>query len=345
MYNLSEMLDKTVEQRKTLEKFMDEKGYFDPAECNIYAGLKRSVHRELWETLRKVPLTEFLGKSNTTGIAGAAYLIPDVVSAKIYSSLQARDIVPLISADIIQNPQSDTVTVNTGLMSAQIGKQGRTTSTADITKATITLQKISANIQITNEIIEDNNYPLIEWHLTEAAKALASRANSEAITVLSTATDGRGTTVALAAGSDTTTPTHVGAAIALVGSGGQSATWPGFVADTMVAHPEAWGDALAITAGTTAAPPKTAGYDAWFAGLNVVIAADPKLTGGFTSNRAINCLTLVFSKDYAMVTARKGWGRIENYSKPIEDLEGAVLSGRQDSVTVNDDAIVKLLES
>jgi HK97 family phage major capsid protein len=346
MLSIQEMVEKTSEQRKQLEQFMDSKGYFDPSERSVFHGLKRSVSRELYETMQRVSLTEFLGKSGTTDVAGAAYLIPDVVSAKLYSSLQTRDIVPLISADVV-TPKSDTCKVQVGLTGAKtVGSAGGAgKDTADVKQATIKLVKLKADFNITNELMEDQEYGLIEWHINEASKALAAKAAGLALTVLKTATDGRGTTVAVAAGADTTTPAQVGSAIAVVGSGAQSADFPGFVADTMVSTSETWGDAISITAGHNAYPAQTAGFNAWFAGLDVIFCNDPALYATFSSNRMTNCVTPIFSRGYALLTARKSFPRIEKYSKPVDDLVGACVTGRQDSVTMNDDAIVALTES
>lgn len=343
MLSIQEMLDKTVEQRKTLEAFMDSHAYFDPSEASVFHGQKKSITRELYDSFKKISLAEFLSKANTT--VGAQYLAPDFVAAKIYSGLQSRDIVPLISADII-TPKSDTVDVPIGLQTAYIGSPvGKATSTMNTDQATLTLQTITADIAVTNEMLEDNQYGLIEWQIQEATRALSGKAANLALTVLKTATDGRGTTIALAAGSDTTTPAQVGSAIGVVSSGAQSLNYPGFKADTMVMTTEAWGDAFSVTAGNIVYPPQVAGYDAWCMGLNIVFCNDSALHGGFNSNRMINCISPVFSKDYALLTARKSFGRIENYSKPVEDLAGAILTGRQDSVTLNNDAICALTES
>lgn len=343
MLSIQEMIEKTSEQRKLLETHLDEKSYFDPAEVSIFNGQKKSVSREIYETIKRVSLAEFLSKANTT--AGANYLVPDFVSAKLYSSIQARDIVPLISAEII-TPRSDTVKVNVGLQGATVGSPvGKPTHTAETVQATITLKTVTADVAVTNEMIEDQNYGIVEWQVNEAAKAIAAKGNNLALTDLKTATDGRGTTVAVNAGSDTTTPAQLATAIGTVACGAQLANFPGFVADTCVVTQEAWCDAIATTAGTQVFPAQKAGYDAYTQGLNVVFCNDPALFTGYTSNRLTDCITIVFAKDYALLTARKSWGRIENYSDPIKDLAGAIVTGRQDQVTMNDDAICKLSET
>jgi hypothetical protein len=342
MFGIQELIEHTKEQRKIVECFMDENAYFDSSEASIFNNQKRSISREISETLRKVSLAEFLSKGNTA--AGGQYLVPDFVSAKIYSSLQTHDVIPLISADVI-TPKSDTVTVTISLTDGHVSARGYAQSTADIVKANITLQKVAANIAITNEMLEDQEYGLLEWHLGESAKSLTTQGNGLALAVLKSPPDGRGSTVSLNAGSGTTTPANVGAAMATVGCGQQSSTQPGFIADTMICTTEAWGDAIGVTAGQNSFPPQKPGFNAWFMGLDVLFCNNPSLYGTFSSNRMTACVSPVFSKDYALLTARKSWGRIEKYSKPIEDLAGAVLTGRQDSVSLNKDAICALTET
>lgn len=64
------------------------------------------------------------------------------------------------------------------------------------------------------------------------------------------------------------------------------------------------------------------------------------VAGTFTRN-----YTLVFTKQYALLSGRKRWLRIEQYSEPVRDLKGAVVSFRQDSVTMYNDSIALLTEA
>jgi len=63
------------------------------------------------------------------------------------------------------------------------------------------------------------------------------------------------------------------------------------------------------------------------------------------SGAGTSCETLVFDKDYALLSGRKRWLRIENYSDPIRDLVGATVTARQDSVTIYNDACANITES
>ena len=58
-----------------------------------------------------------------------------------------------------------------------------------------------------------------------------------------------------------------------------------------------------------------------------------------------NCISIIFDRRAALLTGRKRWLRMENYADPVRDLGGVVVSCRQDSVTLYDDAIYVLTET
>jgi hypothetical protein len=57
------------------------------------------------------------------------------------------------------------------------------------------------------------------------------------------------------------------------------------------------------------------------------------------------CVTIVFDRTVAILTGRKRWMRIENFVNPMQDLEGAVVSSRQDTISMYDDSIYVLTET
>ena len=79
MLSIQEMVDKTVEQRKAIEHAMDATGSFHPLEASILNSPVPSDYQALKESLHNIPLREFLAKSGSTGIMGAAYLVPDKI--------------------------------------------------------------------------------------------------------------------------------------------------------------------------------------------------------------------------------------------------------------------------
>ncbi len=67
--------------------------------------------------------------------------------------------------------------------------------------------------------------------------------------------------------------------------------------------------------------------------------------GGVPGTAMTSCVTIVYNRRNALVTGRKRWMEIRDYSNPVSDLDAAVVSCRQDSVTINDDAVATITES
>ena len=57
------------------------------------------------------------------------------------------------------------------------------------------------------------------------------------------------------------------------------------------------------------------------------------------------CVSIVFDRNNALLTGRKRWMEIKNYADPINDLSGAVVSFRQDSITLYNDSICVITEA
>jgi hypothetical protein len=137
-------------------------------------------------------------------------------------------------------------------------------------------------------------------------------------------------------------------------------------ANTIVTTTEAWEHSIQTTLGIEVAggaagdywrprapyniiqyPSLTAGFDMKIGNCDVLLINSPCLhaAGELAGTAMTNCITLVFDREAALLTGRKRWMQISNYADPIRDLEGAVLSCRQDSVTLYDDAIAKITET
>lgn len=359
MLSIQECISKTEDQRRKVEHFMDSNGYFDARECNIYEGLKRSVQRELRETLHKLSLKEVLYGSGglTTGYpsaSGSIYLVPTWLSQKLYAVCSHRDIVPIISMDVFEARGSD-CTVPMGKLEAYTVGEGPTpTSSYTGSGATISLKKIIVPGAVTDELIEDNQFGIVEWLITQAATAMAREANNNALEVLWTASDGYGARYySLTGDADETKYTGGATSDVLVAWGalGQKE----YVGNTMVVTAEAWEHSISQTtsAGTMDAiapvqvPPDN--FDVKLATLNLDVIFDNSRilhdTADLPEATYTACYTIIFDRNHALVTARKNWLRVENYANPVEDLAGAVITGRQDSVTVADDAVAVLRET
>lgn len=367
MLTIKEAVDKTKTQITQVKNYLDKHGYFDPQECNIYRGLKRSTQHELSETLRKCRLSDLLKGMNrkqlkclkeflpttgglstgSLGTAGAQYLVPTWLSQKLYQASTGYDLVPLISADVFE-PRGGDVTVPTGILNAQkVGEGGTPHETVDTSGATIKLEKYVVPIIATAEMIEDNEFGLIEWNIQKAGEAMGRRSSDDAITVLKTATDGYGTAASEAGAADETLPEDIFNVMDAI-SRGDSQIQP--IADTMIVTEEAWSHSIAVDAtaayfptGINSTP--SPGFRLSFHGLDTIKSGSTNLATGGAGAAMTDCVTLVFDRKQAMVTARKNWLRVEDYANPVMDLVGAVVSGRQDSVTVVDCAIGVVTEA
>jgi hypothetical protein len=334
MYGIQETLNQTTTQLKTIMEYMDRHGCYDPNDISLTEGLKRSVAREVKEALRTIPLhklLEYFGKSGTTGISGAAYMIPAAISQQLYVGMQKQDICRQICADIIENPPNDLVNVNVGttLYAKGAASGGEAPhETVNTTQLTLTLQKFRVAFPITKDLLEDEQYGLIEWHIKAAGYALARQCRNQVLTVasrLDAAAQGAGTKSTVNAGTGTTTAAQLNVAIAQCAAGDAIMT---YFPDTVIITDEAWADA--VSNGTTAIhPPQSPEWDAWINGKDVLINNSSALYGAVTSNRMTLCKTVVLQRELALIAAHKSWGRIDNYAEPIKDLAGAVVSGRQ----------------
>ena len=374
MLTIKEAVDKTRPQLAKVKEYMNYHGYFDAHECNIYEGLKRSTQRELSETLRHCRLNDLLkgfsrkelqglkeflptaGGLSTgyLGVAGAQYLVPTWVSQKLYQASTGEDIVPLISADVFE-PRGGDCTVPTGILSAQYVGEGTVPhETVDSTGATITLKKITVPIIATTEMIEDNQFSVIEWNIQKAGEAMGRTSAELALTVLKTATDGYGTVVTGAASASETKTTEILDVFEEV-SRGDPIIQP--VCNTMIITLEAWShSATGVEVAGGAAgdywrgEPITQrlpaqGFKLVYHGMDTLFSGSRSLCTGGAGAAMTACKTLVFDRTQAMVTGRKNWLRVEKYANPIMDLAGSIVSGRQDSVTVVNCAIGVVTET
>jgi len=100
-----EILEKTKDSRCSIEKSMESNKSYHPGDASLYDGLSRADTVEVSESLRQMSLAEVLAKSGTAGIQGAAYTI----AAKVYDTAvlasKATDIVPRISAIMVEEYQ------------------------------------------------------------------------------------------------------------------------------------------------------------------------------------------------------------------------------------------------
>lgn len=349
--------DQVKEQLRLVRSKMDAYGSFHPEQASIYNVESEALRLELQDTLKRIPLREFLAKSGTTGIAGAAYLIPDKIHDDLIMYSRQTDAVPSISAQIVSGWAGGDLLVDIaddGTWVAQEFTSGGQIPTGTVNSVQATLAPISFAIapRITDDLLEDavkfGGDNLVDYHLRHAALALGDKATSLALTVLAAPPDGWGTAHATASGdADETkltlgTTTDVVLALRKLGDD----RWIG---DTMVTTPESWGHSISMQAVGTGwgTLPPTEGYTNRIGQLDVLQLTNAELHDSADLPEAAftACLTLVFSRANAMLTGRKRWMQINNYSEPVKGLAGAVISCRQDSVTLYKDAVYKITET
>lgn len=354
MLSIQEMISKTEEQRKEIRSYMDKGKGYHPTEANIYSGLKRSIQRDIGESLRRIPLREFLIKSGTVDIAGAAYLIPAKLNDILYHAAEERDIAKLISAEVVNGWEGGALTVDTverRTMRGGLGWMGGSSATRVPTtvKATLTPKLIKCPLIMTGEAVEDNNFNLVEWYVREAGRGMSWKSGELALEVLkdTVADEGIGTKNTEAAGADTTTYLDILNSIDVVGMD----EW---IANTMIVTPEVWTDAIAyhdeIAGGAggdfgVQAPFRmrepAEGFDLKYHMLDTLFSTSSLLhdTADVIGAAFTACKTLVFDRRAAILTGRKRWLQIDDYVDPVRDLAGAVVSARQDSISMYDDSI------
>ena len=359
MLNITEMRDLIKETGKDVQRNLDAtKGHFDYLEANIFGTgtlqddkniLTPAKCNNIIETLRAVPLREFLAKSGTTGIAGAAYLIPDKIYQTLFDAAVEEDIVAAVSAVLLgrEGIPGSSLKVDISVDGSYVPlkfSSGGALAEEEIKTIQATLTPISwgINFNIGNDLIEDSQFDMIEVHIRNAGREMGEFATNEALTVLKTATDGDGTVNSGVSGNANETK-WTGATTTDIEDAMIANIVDGHVPDTMVCSHGAMLHSIYSTV-PAVEERKVLGADfpRLMLGLNVLYTECNTITNNKVGD---DLVTLVFKKAMSMITARKRWLRIENYSDPIRDLVGATVTARQDSITVYNDAIFRLTET
>jgi len=298
-------------------------------------------------------LREFLAKSGTTGIAGAVYMVPDALHTHLIGASYTSDKVPLFAAEVVNGWNGGDLLVDIAKRQAegtvfkwtlrpQLTTSGATqpSQTVETVQATLKPIMFSVTPRIGNDLIEDENFQLVEWHATQAAQQIGQYATDLAIADLKAASDGDGTQASHNAGADTTTSANVLLGVEKLGS----EFWN---PNTMICTHKAWADAICVTASDASLqfPPPPEGYDAKFQMLDTIFCNSKNLHAAVSSNLMTNCVTIVLDRRAALLCGRKRWMQIENYAEPIRDLSNIVVTCRQDNVTLYKDASCEITET
>ena len=296
-------------------------------------------------------LMEFLGKSGTTGIAGAAYLVPDKIYDIMFRKAWANDLTAQ-AMPIVDTPGS-TLKVDYatgGYRPKRFGSGGgMPDETLNTGQLTITPVTWGINARITNELIEDTQWDVVQMHLEEAAKACAAESTAQSVSTLVAASNGDGTL--------NTATSDASGVIDLddIMEGWQVNAEDGYLSNTVIGPP------LMVRGMTSDAsvsaysndyhtrqvsdPPMMQGT---FKGMNINVLTGELAyyadTGSYILNSGSKNRVLIYSKEDAALCVRKRWLKIENYSDPVKDLVGATVTFREGYSTINKDAICLLTE-
>jgi len=369
MISLKECAEKTKDTSKEVTEMLDN-GYFDYDEVNIFGTgqglrggheqtpIKESDANQIMETLRAVTLGDLtkklrLGEVLMPGLAGANNLVPTKIYQVMYDSAVQADICADISITMIPSDQlpGNQVKVDIAVDDSYVPHKymapgAQPTETIETAQATLDFSTpFGINFQITNDLIEDSQFNLVEMHLRDAGREMGEFASNEAVTVLIAAADGDGALNTEGAGANVTTLTDI--------INAQDANLrDGYISDTLLtSHHQIFDE---IAKDTTFSQDATGfrdaivteGYPTRLLGMNIIYSEVTVLSISATTGTAYEDLdSVVFAKDYALITGRKRWLRIEKYSDPIRDLVGATITCRQDSVTIYDDSICRVRET
>jgi hypothetical protein len=358
---LQETLAKVKENKslENLEHYLDEtrksdnKGWH-PEDASIFDGLKPADRADVRDTLKAVSLQQLL-EFAISGTAGMNYLIPDKVYDILYTAAKSSDIVPSVSPIVSCPGSSLKVDIEVaGQYKARFvaGGARMPDESMQITQATATPKLFSINTAITNELIEDSQFPLFETHLRRAAEEMGRFSTRMFITDLVACSDGDGT--------QNTWTTRVASLteVADVFTGYFNNLADGWVSDTVIigggalkqivndASTTNYSDTLhtkfSLDSPIKGDNPMMFGQDLLGMNWYVVPETYTGTDGGLYLSSKWH--TFVLNKANAMLTVRKRWLKIENYSDPVRDLVGAVVSARQDEVSVHNDSSCEITE-
>ena len=380
MFTLQEVLEKTKDNRKLIEQEMDRThGGFHPQDQSIYTGLGGDDRKQIFETLKTIPLSymlaaaavergyknenilrEFIVHSGslTTGTVGAMgfnYLLPDVIYTGLFENASGADITPLVS-NILECPgpelkvdaeADDKFKPKFTSSGGEAPYQAITTAQATIKPKTFTM-----NIGCTNEMLEDNLFNVMATHIAIAGKRMGEF--STRMCLFPVMDDHRATA----------TTYRIEGAYNTVGAGGDyfyqsdyrevvgANNTDGFETDVFVVPPH-YANTAFTGSGAGDNFPSSEAMKINLTGLSqgpingipaivcrhMTTSDTPAANSWQSGLYSTTWHVLGLNKTYGIQTVRKRWLKIENYSDPIKDLVGAVVSARQGHFVAYADAV------
>lgn len=351
MYSLQEITANFKPQLDAIERHMDSTKGFHPEDVTLTPhplvaadfGMKPAEVLKIQETLKAASLEHILREFLVKGLAGASYLIPDKIYNTLFTAGATNDIVPLCSP-ITSCPGSSLkvdVEVDGQFVAHYVGGGGESpTETMQTTQVEITPALFTINPVITYEMIEDSQFSLMETHLRRAGEQMGQFSTQQFLARLITGNHGDGTQNAF-------TTAAAGGDLDDAMEGWQLNIEDGFDSDILIIPPYTLRTmlndvSLAIYSDnfhTRAAndPPLSWGS---FMGMQIIVVKhmNTSYAGDGALYTGAKWHWFVLNKANATLTVRKRWMKIDNYADPVRDLVGAVVSSRQESKCIYNDA-------
>ena len=353
-------------------------GGFHPHENSIYDGLNDADKAGIYETLTKLPLQywlaagavnqgyknesilkEFIGHSGslTTGVTGAQgfnYLLPDVIYTALFEHARAEDITPLVSNILdCPGPELKVDAEVDGTFKPKFTSSGGEApyEAVQTTQKTIKPKTFTMNIGCTNEMLEDNLFNVLAAHINIAGKAMGEFSTRMCLYPIMDDERASATTYAItgtyndvAAGGNYCYLSDYREAI------GANAT-DGWETDAFIVPPH-YADYVYVGAGAGDAYMGSDAIKVNLRGLqqepihgvpvvrvkHITTSDTPSALGWQSGLYSTTWHVLGVNKTYGIQTVRKRWLKMENYSDPIKDLVGAVVSARQGHLVAYADA-------
>ncbi len=225
--------------------------------------------------------------------------------------------------------------------------------TIQVTQATATPKLFGINAAISNELIEDSQFDLIELHLRRAAEQMGEFSTQMFLADLISASDGDGTQNTVTSGASAVT--DLGDLL----DASMENLADGFHSDIVIVGPGPVSDMLQDDSvakySDTFHTRHSMAQDSIFAnepqfvlgnymGMKVIVDAAKRTTGAGALYLSSVWHSFVLNKANAMLTVRKRWLKMEDYSDPVRDLVGVSITARQDQISVYNDASCEVTE-
>lgn len=253
----------------------------------------------------------------------------------------AREIIPVIHTDTYS---VRFVYGEAGSYADVVPEGGKITiETQDYNKKDITINKIGTRPLITNEMIEDSLFDVVELELKKAGARLENKLNRDVITTM--ISDANGTTPA------DVDPAGTHIAVSDIATAIGEVKSIGFLPTKLVTHPTAEGYLLQdsnlayVSYAGTNTPltegkvPKLLGLEPYTLGVTTV---DPTYHWDATDAAHHYYAMVVDPANYAVIAMRRDI-TVEKYNDPIHDLVGISATMRYGTGVIQDQAAVRIL--